>query len=245
MTTGEGIAPEVLPHIFEAFRQGDSSTTRKRGGLGLGLAIAHQLVSMHGGSITASSDGPGRGATFTVALPVARPDGAGRRPAATRLQSAARVRASDQSLSAVRVLIVDDDQDTLDLVTIVLSVRRSRGTRGAHAAMKRCAWCAEWKPDLLLSDITMPDEDGYTVIGRLRALPAERGGATPAAALTAMASDEDRARALAAGFQLHIPKPLEPAASAACSDRPGAAASRAGTCRRGPAVRPADHALAD
>ena len=129
--SGEGIAPEVLPHIFEAFRQGDSSTTRKRGGLGLGLAIAHQLVGMHGGRITASSDGPGRGATFTVALPVARPDGAGTAigdPAVERGES----RAGDQCLSAVRVLIVDDDQDTLDLVTIVLTLRRSRGTCGTQ-----------------------------------------------------------------------------------------------------------------
>jgi CheY-like chemotaxis protein len=112
-------------------------------------------------------------------------------------------------LSAVRVLIVDDDQDTLDLVTIVLTSAGAvvRAVRSGGEALRLVT---EWKPDLLLSDITMPDEDGYTVIGRLRALPAERGGATPAAALTAMASDEDRARALAAGFQLHIPKPLEP-----------------------------------
>jgi PAS domain S-box-containing protein len=207
--SGEGIAPEVLPHIFEAFRQGDSSTTRKRGGLGLGLAIAHQLVGMHGGRITASSEGPGRGATFTVALPLARPDGAG-----TAIGEVAVERGEsrgDQCLSAVRVLIVDDDQDTLDLVTIVLSSAGAavRAVRTGGEALRQVA---EWKPDLLLSDISMPDEDGYTVIGRLRALPAERGGATPAAALTAMASDEDRARALAAGFQLHIPKPLEPAA---------------------------------
>ena len=109
------------------------------------------------------------------------------------------------------MLIVDDDQDTLDLVTIVLSSAGAavRAVRTGGEALRQVA---EWKPDLLLSDISMPDEDGYTVIGRLRALPAERGGATPAAALTAMASDEDRARALAAGFQLHIPKPLEPAA---------------------------------
>jgi CheY-like chemotaxis protein len=208
--SGEGIAAEVLPHIFEAFRQGDSSTTRKRGGLGLGLAIAHQLVGMHDGEIAASSDGPGRGATFTVALPVARVDGAGTAsgdPLAERGES----REGDQRLSAVRVLIVDDDQDTLDLVTIVLTAAGA-AVRAVRSAGEALRLVAEWTPDLLLSDITMPGEDGYTVIGRLRALPAERGGATPAAALTAMASDEDRARALAAGFQLHIPKPLEPAA---------------------------------
>ncbi len=208
--SGEGIAAEVLPHIFEAFRQGDSSTTRKRGGLGLGLAIAHQLVGMHGGDITASSDGPGRGATFTVALPVARADGAGTAsgdPVVERGES----REGDQCLSAVRVLIVDDDQDTLDLVTIVLTAAGA-AVRAVRSGGEALRVVAEWTPDLLLSDITMPEEDGYTVIGRLRALPAERGGATPAAALTAMASDEDRARALAAGFQLHIPKPLEPAA---------------------------------
>ncbi len=206
--SGEGIAPEVLPHVFEAFRQGDSSTTRKRGGLGLGLAIAHQLVGMHGGKIAASSEGPGRGATFTVALPFARPDGAGTSGDAAVERGDSR--AGDQSLSAVRVLIVDDDQDTLDLVTIVLTSAGAlvRAVRSGGEALRLVP---EWRPDLLLSDISMPGEDGYTVIGRLRALPAERGGATPAVALTAMASDEDRARALAAGFQLHIPKPLEPA----------------------------------
>jgi PAS domain S-box-containing protein len=210
--SGEGMSPEVLPHIFEAFRQGDSSTTRKRGGLGLGLAIARQLVDMHGGRITASSEGPGRGAIFTVALPCAAPEwtaasGAAGQAATERSEP----QVSEQDLSAVRVLIVDDDQDTLDLVRIVLS---SAGAvvRVAHASGDALRQVAEWKPDLLLSDITMPEEDGYTVIGRLRALPAELGGDTPAAALTAMAGDEDRARALAAGFQVHIAKPLEPGA---------------------------------
>ena len=209
--TGEGIAPEILPHVFEAFRQGDSSTTRKRGGLGLGLAIAHQLVSMHGGTITAGSAGPGQGAVFTVALPVARPDGRAV-PALGADASADRgdARATDQRLHAVRVLIVDDDQDTLDLVAIVLGAAGAT-VRAVRTGTDALRLVADWKPDLLLSDITMPGEDGYTVIERLRSLPAERGGTTPAAALTAMASDEDRARALAAGFQLHIPKPLEPA----------------------------------
>jgi len=209
--TGEGIAAEVLPHVFEAFRQGDSSTTRKRGGLGLGLAIAHQLVSMHGGTITASSAGAGQGAAFAVALPVARPDTRAPQTLAGDAGAArGDARATDQRLHAVRVLIVDDDQDTLDLVTIVLTAAGAsvRAVRTGADALRQVA---DWKPDLLLSDITMPDEDGYSVIERLRSLPAERGGTTPAAALTAMASDEDRARALAAGFQLHIPKPLEPA----------------------------------
>jgi CheY-like chemotaxis protein len=120
-------------------------------------------------------------------------------------------RADGQGLNAVRVLIVDDDQDTLDLVTIVLTAAGA-AVRAARRGSEALRLVAEWKPDVLLSDITMPDEDGYTVIGRLRALPAELGGATPAAALTAMAGDEDRVRALAAGFQLHIPKPLEPGA---------------------------------
>ncbi|GEM_PF-1447466 len=211
--TGEGIAPEVLPHIFEAFRQGDSSTTRKRGGLGLGLAIARQLVGMHGGDVTASSEGPGRGAAFTVVLPCAGPDEPDGLRAASGEMTVERggKRADGQGLNAVRVLIVDDDQDTLDLVTIVLTAAGA-AVRAARRGTEALRLVAEWKPDVLLSDITMPDEDGYTVIGRLRALPAELGGATPAAALTAMAGDEDRARALAAGFQLHIPKPLEPGA---------------------------------
>lgn len=206
--SGEGIAPEVLPHIFEAFRQGDSSTTRKRGGLGLGLAIAQQLVGMHGGQITASSEGPGRGATFTVGLPAAGLDGTASSVGDLAVERG-ESQAGEHCLGAVRVLIVDDDQDTLDLVTIVLT-SAGAAVRAVRSGTEALRLVAEWRPDLLLSDITMPDEDGYTVIGRLRALPAERGGATPAAALTAMASDEDRARALAAGFQLHIPKPLEP-----------------------------------
>jgi CheY-like chemotaxis protein len=148
-----------------------------------------------------------------VALPCAAPEGPAAAPVAAGQSATERVerQVSEPDLSAVRVLIVDDDQDTLELVRIVLS---SAGAvvRVAHASSETLRQVAEWKPDLLLSDITMPEEDGYTVIGRLRALPAELGGDTPAVALTAMAGDEDRARALAAGFQLHIAKPLEPGA---------------------------------
>jgi hypothetical protein len=211
--TGEGIAPQVLPHIFEAFRQGDSSTTRKKGGLGLGLAIARQLAAMHVGDVTASSEGLGRGATVTVALPCAGPQGLEtmRSPSGEMAVEVGETVTDHRALSTVRVLVVDDDQDTLDLVTIVLTAAGA-AVRTARRGGEAVRLVAEWKPDVLLSDITMPDEDGYTVIGRLRALPAEQGGATPAAALTAMAGDEDRARALAAGFHLHIPKPLEPGA---------------------------------
>jgi PAS domain S-box-containing protein len=203
--SGEGIARTFLPHVFDAFRQADSTTTRRQGGLGLGLAIARQLVNMHHGSIEAHSDGPGSGATFVVSLPLT-PDalaapGASGKP---RLRDGE----SQRDLRQVRVLIVDDDADTLEMMSI-LAEEAGAEVKRAPNAREALRLLREWLPDVLLSDISMPDEDGFALIRRVRALPAQEGGHTPAAAITAMASDEDRARVLTAGFQAHIPKPLE------------------------------------
>jgi hypothetical protein len=204
--SGEGIARNFLPHVFDAFRQADSTTTRRQGGLGLGLAIARQLVIMHQGSIEAHSDGPGRGATFVVSLPLTP----GAAPGSGAGDDAAQAKADEpqRDLRQVRVLIVDDDADTLEMMSI-LAEEAGADVKGALNVREALRLVREWLPDVLLSDISMPDEDGFALIRRVRALPPREGGHTPAAAITAMASDEDRARVLAAGFQAHIAKPLE------------------------------------
>lgn len=222
---GIGIAPELLPHVFERFRQADSSSTRQHGGLGLGLSIARHLVDLHGGTIEAASAGMGRGATFTVRLPVGVPAeeprserGVSARgaPADTAVAAGAedprdrdeRARAR-RALEGVRVLVCDDEADARDLVTAVLE------SAGASViALGSAADVVDVLPtasvDVLVCDVGMPGVDGYTLMTKLRALPPERGGRVPAVALTAFASPSDRMRALAAGFQQHVPKPLEP-----------------------------------
>jgi PAS domain S-box-containing protein len=209
--TGQGIAPEFLPHVFDRFRQGDQSTTRAHGGLGLGLSIVRHLVELHGGTVSASSDGAGRGSTFRVELPELRISDFGFRieekEAGANNESAIR---NPQSaiLSGLRVLVVDDEPDTLDLLRVILE---RGGARVAAVGSASAAWSAleEGLPDLLLCDIGMAGEDGYQLIRRVR----EREGGTlvPAIALTAYAGEADRAHALEAGFQLHVPKPIDPA----------------------------------
>jgi signal transduction histidine kinase/ActR/RegA family two-component response regulator len=208
--TGKGIAPEFLPHVFDRFRQADSATTRQYGGLGLGLSIVRHLAELHGGTVKAESSGEGHGATFSVVFPLATP-AACESPNASRgvLSEEAAVAASHEGLSGVRVLVVDDESDTRSLISTVIA--------GTGAEVTTCASAGEaleklktWRPHILMSDIGMPGEDGFSLIRKVRALPEERGGRTPAAALTAYARDEDRRRALAAGFQLHIAKPFDP-----------------------------------
>ena len=202
--TGEGITPEFAPHVFERFRQADSSTTRPHGGLGLGLAIVRHLVEAHGGTVVAASAGKGQGATFTVRLPRHAAAAAEAEPAGAAPVEAPPVR----SLEHVRVLLVDDDPDTRGMMETVLSQRGARVTAASSAA-EALACVDRETPDVLLSDIGMPGMDGYALIRELRERPGAR--AIPAAALTAYAHADDRGQAIAAGYQLHVAKPVEPA----------------------------------
>jgi CheY-like chemotaxis protein/anti-sigma regulatory factor (Ser/Thr protein kinase) len=207
--TGAGIDAAFLPHVFERFRQADSSSTRLHGGLGLGLAIVRYLVEAHGGSVSAASEGPGRGATFTVRLPVTpvRTRRVPLAPDAGAVEAAARRFAT---LDRVRVLVVDDDPDTIEVVRQVLESAGAQVIAAASAREALAALSAR-PPDVLLSDLGMPGEDGYAFIRKVRSLDPARGGRVPAAALTAYTRSEDRREALLAGFQVYLPKPVEPA----------------------------------
>ncbi|HYE14479.1 MAG TPA: response regulator, partial [Pyrinomonadaceae bacterium] len=207
---GAGIAPEFLPHVFDRFRQADGSTTRRHGGLGLGLAIVRHLVELHGGAVSAESAGEGRGATFRVLLPIIavyRSVGVEERvhPAAKDTLPSYEC---PERLDGLRVLVVDDEPDTRELLKIGLEQCGAAVTTAGSAA-EALAAVKSGTPDLLISDIGMPDQDGYDLIDRVRALPATRGGRVPAIALTAYARVEDRMHALRAGYQMHMPKPVE------------------------------------
>jgi len=208
--TGAGIKPEFLPHVFERFRQDDSSTTRKHGGLGIGLSIVKQLVELHGGSVQVSSDGENCGATFVVALPMAvtRVDAAEERRHPTAIDG--NVRYEPPRLDGVRVLVVDDDADTRFLIQRIFGLYGAVVTVAGSGADALLAVVGE-RPQIIVSDIGMPMMDGFEFIRRVRALPAEQGASTPAIALTAFARSEDRQRALMAGYQMHMAKPVEPA----------------------------------
>lgn len=209
--TGQGLDPEFLPHVFDRFRQADASTTRSHGGLGLGLAIAKHLVELHGGAIFAESEGPGRGAVFTVRLPIAPLRATSSAPEDPRPGALADPALPPApALAGVRVLVVDDEADTRELMASVLAEGEATVATAASAA-EALALLQELRPDVLVSDIGMPGEDGYSLIRRVRALAPEAGGRTPAVALTAYARAEDRTRAMAAGFNVHVAKPIEPA----------------------------------
>ncbi|HEV2706703.1 MAG TPA: ATP-binding protein [Pyrinomonadaceae bacterium] len=208
--SGTGIAPEFLPHVFDRFRQADQRTTRQHGGLGLGLAIVRHLVELHGGTVRAESEGEGQGSTFTVLLPVApvyqtETEGVRVHPAARdTLPSYECV----ERLDGVRVLVVDDEPDTRELLRVGLG-RCGAEVIAASSATEALEAMKNAVPDLLISDIGMPDEDGYELLRRVRELPAEAGGRVSAIALTAYARVEDRMQALRAGYQMHVPKPVE------------------------------------
>jgi signal transduction histidine kinase len=210
--TGQGIEPEFLPYVFDRFRQADGGFTRKAGGLGLGLAIVRSLVELHGGSVVATSDGKDRGATFVVQLPVAplRPSGALALPGNAELASAgAQAFECPPGLTGLRILVVDDEPATRDLLQFVLERCEALVTTVSSAAEALDAFRAR-EFDFLISDIGMPDADGYSLMRSVRALPADRGGRVPALALTAYARGEDRSQALKSGFNMHLTKPIEP-----------------------------------
>ncbi|HEV3002830.1 MAG TPA: ATP-binding protein, partial [Pirellulales bacterium] len=208
--TGEGIAPEFLPRIFDRFRQAEGGTKRSHGGLGLGLAIVRHIVELHGGCVRAASAGLGHGATFWVSLPLAPAVAAGESPVEQEAAGAETPMNNQVSLSGVRLLVVDDDGDSRQTIARLLG-HYGAAAETASGACEALRMLAARPPDVLISDIGMPGEDGYDLIRQVRALPAAEGGAVPALALTAFARDEDSQRALAAGFQRHIAKPVEPA----------------------------------
>ncbi|MEC4892961.1 MAG: ATP-binding protein [Oscillatoria sp. PMC 1051.18] len=199
--TGKGINPEFLPHIFNSFQQEDASTSRQHGGLGLGLAIARQLVEAHGGTITADSPGVGLGATFTVWLPLLNGE--------PESKATPESLSSELELTNIRVLAVDDDPDTRQLLTILLR-EYGASVLTVASATEVLANLESFQPDILICDLGMPKIDGLMLIEQIRSLPPEQGGQIPAIALTAYARIEDRQQTLARGYQLHLNKPLEP-----------------------------------
>jgi PAS domain S-box-containing protein len=209
--TGQGISRDFLPYVFDRFRQADGTITRAHGGLGLGLAIVRHLVEIHGGTVAAESEGEGRGATFNIELPVADPDrGAAesQKLSASLAEVAAAVSPVSQ-LTDLRVLIVDDEPDARLLLKTIMEQSGAK-VRAAASASEALVALREFRPDILVSDIGMPQEDGYALLRRVRALNPEEGGRIPAVALTAYAQEDDRMRALLAGFQVHVAKPINP-----------------------------------
>ncbi|MCY1081207.1 PAS domain-containing protein [Archangium lansingense] len=202
---GPGVPADFLPHIFERFRQLEGGTTRRHGGLGLGLSIVRHLVELHGGTVQAASEGPGRGASFTIHLPLAQsrlapPERPAARPTLPPTHAV---------LAQRRILVVDDEEDNREVLKVMLEEYGAHVVTAASAAEALRA-VREGRPELLVSDIGMPGEDGYRLIAQVRALSVEEGGGVPAVALTAYARVEDRARALTAGFNMHVAKPVEP-----------------------------------
>ena len=209
---GPGIRPDFLPFIFDRFRQEDSSSTRPHRGLGLGLAIVEHLVALHGGRVTAANRTDRSGAVFTITLPTAsaaaRPRGSASREPRPTGHDTGWLEAAP-SLVGIRVLIVDDARDSREIAAELLR-RCGADAAVAGSVEEALGLVAGDRPDLVLADIEMPVEDGYDLLKRIRALPADAGGSTPVAAVTAYASEQDRAKALASGFTTHISKPFDP-----------------------------------
>jgi CheY-like chemotaxis protein len=204
--TGSGIHPEFLPHVFDRFRQADSSLTRSHGGLGLGLAIVYQLVGLHGGTIHAESEGEGKGASFVITLPVApirhplNPD--------PSFSQAAEIPEKRVLLSGIKVLVVDDEHYARGLIDEALT-QCEAVVFVATCAREALEILRKQKPDVMISDIGMPEKDGYQLIREVRSLPPAQGGRIPAIALTAFVHSQDRTKAMLAGYQMHLSKPVE------------------------------------
>jgi PAS domain S-box-containing protein len=202
--TGQGISREFLPYVFDRFRQADSSTTRQHGGLGLGLAIARHLIEIHGGTIRAESEGKGQGSSFTIRFPLL--DSRIKTTSDLKLETISL--GNQQCLSGVHVLVVDDDEDTLEMMTTALTSRKAKVTAVCSAG-EAINVIKNHRPDVLVSDIAMPGEDGYGLIAKVRSMDTDSATAIPAVAITAYAKDEDRQRALDSGFQIYLAKPVE------------------------------------
>jgi CheY-like chemotaxis protein/anti-sigma regulatory factor (Ser/Thr protein kinase) len=202
--TGIGIERDFLPHVFDRFRQADTTTTRQHGGLGLGLSIAKQLVEAHKGNVAVRSDGAGQGSTFVVRLPLAP------QQPLVDIDRSRRVAAAAPRLDGIRVLVVDDEADARDVMAHALEACGARVTLAATAA-DALDILVRNEIDVLLADIAMPEEDGYSLIRKIRAFDAGRIASIPAAAVTAHARDEERQQAIEAGFHVHVAKPVEPA----------------------------------
>jgi CheY-like chemotaxis protein len=200
--TGKGIEPEFLPHVFDYFRQADNTTTRTFGGLGLGLAIVRQIVELHGGTVQAESEGDNKGATFTVLLPIKNVE-----PQTSEDKG---LPDGSSNLEGVNVLVVDDEVDTRELIVFILQQYGASVRAFASASLALDAFALE-KPHIILSDIGMPEMDGYMLIRQIRSLPPEQGGEIRAIALTAYAGETNQEKIIQAGFQKHLTKPIEPA----------------------------------
>ncbi|HLM74175.1 MAG TPA: ATP-binding protein, partial [Polyangiaceae bacterium] len=208
--TGRGMAPHFLPYVFERFRQAEAGIARSHGGLGLGLAITRHLVELHGGSIEATSPGEGLGSTFTVRFPLATVgNAAGERPSDRAHTANGNDLPCPAELKGLHVLIIEDEEDARDLMASILEACGTRVSLASTAA-EGIELFRQETPDVMVSDVGMPGESGYDLIRKVRLLPPDQGGRTPAVALTAYARMEDRTRALMMGFDIHIPKPIEP-----------------------------------